>query len=227
MPHELYTVPGPDGKQVVLPSVTEIIGILGNQDLMRWSNWLGKTNRSYDRIMDEAAIKGTVVHALMANLINPKKYPMEMYELSRENLKAVMDTETQVKRWISEQGVKFKPKLMEQPILSTEMGYAGCPDFFGEFRIKGTKQIYKDALVDWKTAKKPRPKMFLQLGGYSKLLKEKGYQPKHLIIVNLRPDRSPIITVRSDKDEILACEEAFTYLLKYYQLWENKEAIPG
>lgn len=222
MPHELYTVTDSEGKQKVLPSVTEIIGILGNPDLMRWSNWLGRTNRSYDYVMDEAAIKGTVIHALMANIINPKKFPMEAFDLSRENLRIVMDTEMQIRKWIKDKGVKFKPKLMEQPILSQKMGYAGCPDYFGEFIIKETGEHYKDALVDWKSAKKPRPKMFLQLGGYSKLIKEYGYTPKHLIIVNLLPKQSPIITVRSDLEEIAACEEAFDYLRQYYLLWETK-----
>ena len=220
MPHELYTVKTQSGQEVVLPSVTEVIGILGSPALMRWSNWLGKTQRSYDQFMDERAIRGTVVHSLMANLIDPKGHPMENYQLTRENLKAVMDIEHYAREWAKD--VKFKPKLIEQPILAPQLGYAGCPDYFGTIEFKKSKVKYTDALVDWKTSKKPRDKQFLQLGGYSQLLKSKGFKPKHFIIVNLLTNREPLVTVRSDYDELLACEEAFNYLLHFYLLWKEK-----
>lgn len=219
MPHELYQLD--DG--TILPSVTEILDVLGSKVLMRWSNSLGFRHIDYTSYMDKTALRGTICHEIISHCIDPSM-PIGSYQLSEEMFREIRGFETEIKKFAFSS--KFKPEFMEKPFISKELGYAGCPDFFGTIRLtespKGYEGVTKfpKTLVDWKTSKRPQEKQFLQLGGYSKLLKIFGYVPQYYMIVNFHVDSKPYITVKN-KYEILPYEESFGYLFDFWKIYSG------
>lgn len=221
MPHELYKTA--DGK--ILPSVTEILGVLGSPTLMRWANTMGFRRVRYDSFMDERAMRGTVVHNIAVHLVDAT-IPVDEYELSPDNFIAIAHIEKQLTNWMKT--VKIKPTLIEKPILSEELGYAGCPDLFGEISFKNPppgfngKKVFKNAVIDWKTASRPHTKHFLQIGGYANLIQTLGYTPKWMIVINLLQDRPPIVTIKNEV-KLQEYSLAFGLLAKYYQEYQKLE----
>lgn len=219
MPHELYQLP--NGK--ILPSVTEVIGILGSPILMRWANGLGFKHINYYEFMDKAATRGTICHEIIGHLID-KDIPLQTYDLSADEFKLIVEYEKRIKEFYSK--CTFNPSFLEKPFLSEELGYAGCPDYYGDIKFnespKGYDGVLKfsNALVDWKTSKKPSPKHFLQLGGYSILLKRNGIIPDYYIIVDFHSDKSPTIEVKN-KHEMVRYEEGYLNLLAFWKFYST------
>lgn len=219
MPHELYQLE--DG--TILPSVTEIISLLGSPALMRWSNSLGFRRIDYTKYMDDAALRGTICHEMISHFIDPS-YPIQSYDLPESLFIQIKNYEKEILSFSN--SCKFKPTFIEKPFLSKSMGYAGCPDYYGTIKFpkspKGYEGVLKfqDALIDWKTSKKPQEKQFLQLGGYSKLLKEKGIIPKYYIIINLHENSYPTITVKN-RHEIIPYEDGFTRLFSFWKCYST------
>lgn len=223
MPHEVYMTNSGE----ILPSVTEIIDTLGSKILMRWSNNLGFRRIKYDEFMNQTATRGTICHEIIAHLIDPNS-PIHEYSVSSDFYKEICQYETEIRKFYK--ACKFDPQFMERPFLSEELGYAGCPDYYGSLRFhkdlvaKNNLALtkYNDALVDWKTSKKPSEKHFLQLGGYSTLLKSQGIIPKWYIIVDFHSNTQPSIVVKSDTS-MLKYEEAFKYLLEFYKVYSTMD----
>ena len=222
MPHEIYKLE--DG--TILPSVTEILSVLGSPILMRWANGLGFRHISYNQFMDDVALRGTICHEIIAHLIDPDKNHINGYNLTPNLFKEVTGYEYTIREFYDK--TSFQPIFMEKVFLSPEEGFAGCPDYYGDIKLKDSPKgyegvrLFRDTLVDWKTSKKPNNKHFLQLGGYSKLLKLHGYIPKYYMIVDFHEDTKPTIEVKNHH-EILVYEEIFTQLLQFWKLYVKLE----
>ncbi len=219
MPHELYKLE--DG--TILPSVTEVISILGSPILMRWANSLGFRRIKYDAFMDSAATRGTICHEIIAHCID-RSYPIEMRDLSENEFKQICSYEKHIKEFYSK--CKFSPSFMEKPFINPDLGYAGCPDYYGDIQLPESPPGYDgvtkfhDVLIDWKTSKRPSEKHFLQLGGYSKLLKSDGTIPKYYMIVDFHEDRKPTLAVKN-QHEILKYEEGYSNLFEFWRFYSQ------
>lgn len=219
MPHELYQLE--DGR--ILPSVTEVLGVLGSPILMRWSNGLGFRHINYTSYMDRAAIRGTICHEIISHCID-KEYTINSYDISADDFKVICGYENTIKSFYKES--KFSPQFIEKAFLSPELGYAGCPDYYGDITLKESPKGYEgvthfgNALIDWKTSKKPNEKHFLQLGGYSTLLKIFGIIPKYYMVVDFHEDTRPTIKVKNEH-EILKYEKAFSHLFEFWKFYST------
>ena len=222
MPHELYQLP--DGR--ILPSVTEVLGVLGSPILMNWANGLGFKHINYYKFMDDAAVRGTICHEIIGHLID-KEIQIHSYDLSADDFKLIVEYEKRIKEFYSK--CKFEPKFLEKAFLCEELGYAGCPDYYGNIKLdqcpKGYDGITKfsNVLVDWKTSKKPTPKHFLQLGGYSILLKRNGIIPDYYMVIDFHSDRAPSIEVKN-KHEMLKYEDGFLNLLAFWKFYSTVDS---
>lgn len=152
MPHKVAF--DKDGKQ--LPSVTEIIGILGKPELYRWyakNGW-----DKCEQIKRESQEIGTALHNEIAEYLRGH---------------AVVESEmlTAFKNWHSAN--PLKPLVIEPDVpLQSVYGYQGTFDCIGE--LDGELLV-----VDWKTSARIYRESGLQLAAYAQLIKEAD--PKNII----------------------------------------------
>lgn len=197
----MHIYDGPDGKQY--PSVTTIIHeiMIHPEPLLAWSNSLGFKRKTYRGALDESSAKGTAVHDFMYSYMKdikevktqvPMKFAREIFYIVDEAKKFFIQH-------------KMGPNTTtdaELTLIDTELGYAGTLDWVG----------VKDGvltLVDYKTSKKARETMYIQLAAYDKLLQtQKG----------IKVDEACILLLHDDGvKEFILCREAIDH---YYEVFE-------
>lgn len=190
------------------PSVTSIIHLISlNDGLMKWANYMGFKRKDIKEIQEQSTSFGTLIHEYLRGEVDPryqKRIPYNVFEAKKIN--DVLEL--------------FRPKYQKSKIttidteltlISTELGYGGTLDWLGR---KNDKII----LSDFKTSKTVQATMFLQLGGYSLLLKHE----KNIIV-----DIGNIIIANGNKCGFYPInrvtldlyEELFMMLLKFYKKW--------
>lgn len=190
------------------PSVTTIIHniLLYPEPLLKWSNSLGFSKKSYTKMMDESSAFGTCIHDALYHYIKddgktavfaPFKY------IDRANA-------TLAKAIPFLKSVGLTPGsavYAEETIISEKLGYAGTLDLVGYYESKLT-------LIDYKTSKKARESMYIQLAAYDKLLQvERGITVEQAIILTLNEKKVTRY--------LLSREE----LNHYYDVFEHMHAI--
>ena len=177
------------------PSVTTVIHILGSKKISRWANYLGFKHMDFDKELLKAADFGTAAHAFCRQILDPSAPNPEPYECTLEEKAKLKNV---ILSFMQFQEIHhIKAIVTEYEMVSDELKVGGTCDVYGSFEYKG--QLYEDCIIDFKTAKRVQEIMWLQLGAYYLLLKEKGYNPKYGVIIRLRPEASLPTIIEEDK----------------------------
>lgn len=193
------------------PSVTTILKLIStNNDLMKWANYMGFKRKDITKIQDETASFGTLVHSHIQKIVDndapdviAPKDALEQYELD-----TVLKN---FNRYIKD--MSYKTILSEKELVSNELQYGGTMDWLVE--VNGY-----NILVDFKTSKKPRPTMYLQLGAYNNLLQ----------LIGIEVDYAGVLTVNQrdcsfhpiDKNSLNHYGRIFNLLYTFYKEWDEK-----
>ena len=156
-----------EGKRV--PSVTTIInGHLGwnKQALLGWTKRMMLGGQDSDKVLDEAAQIGTLLHLLIEG--HQQGFDIDTKDYSYNQEKAAMKAFAGYLQWYEK--VKFKPLRNELVLVNEELQVGGTVDAIAK---KDNELI----VVDWKTSKGgPYPEMIVQLGAYTMMYE--AAQPK-------------------------------------------------
>lgn len=201
------------------PSVTTVIHILGSKKISRWANYLGFKHMDFDKELLKAADFGTAAHAFCRQILDPSAPNPEPYECTLEEKAKLKNV---ILSFMQFQEIHhIKAIVTEYEMVSDELKVGGTCDVYGSFEYKG--QLYEDCIIDFKTAKRVQEIMWLQLGAYYLLLKEKGYNPKYGVILRLRPEASLPTIIEEDK--LIEYGNAFVILKHFFDFWSQHEKI--
>lgn len=174
-----------DGKKI--PSVTQILGVVGKPQLMMWYGKLG--NDEAKRISNEAKEYGSLIHELIEQTAKG-----QIIKLSAK-VKSVMDNFhliTQDWKWLE----------FEKVLINKEYRYGGTADAIAE--IDGVK-----TLIDVKTSSGVYPEAHLQIAAYRECLPD----VKQCVILHLNKDTNGWEVVLSETEGLF---EVFLGVYKLY-----------
>jgi hypothetical protein len=187
------------GAGFAVPSVTEVISVADRRPYEAWRRRVGQ--REAHRVMEEAKVLGTKVHALAHLLaqdpMTPVDSEMEMYGVAIKEFHAL-----HVKQILG----------TEMSFTSREMGFGGTLDLYCILN-DGSR-----AVVDYKTSNGLTREHGLQLAGYALLLKERGYVVNKRVCVRLRKDKPGTWYARvyrdhrEDVEAFMACVTLWTWM---------------
>jgi predicted RecB family nuclease len=157
------------GAGFAVPSVTEVLSVAERRPFDAWRKRVGR--KEADRVVAEAKILGTKVHALAQTLANDRNAPVEpemrpyadaIKEFHALHVRRVLET--------------------EMSLTSRGLGFGGTLDLYCEMN-DGSR-----AIVDYKTTSRLTREHGLQLAGYALLLKEHGHVVNRRVCMRLRKD---------------------------------------
>lgn len=201
-----------DGKSY--PSVTTVLQLIStNEDLLQWANFMGFKRKDIKVIKNEAAQFGTYLHERMQKHVDPAHANDPICSTN-----AIYDYRVLVAMEYFDKtfaDIPYRTITTEKTIISERLGFAGTLDWL--------TYIYDDVVMlgDFKTSKHPKVTMFLQLGGYYKLLLEEGYDPDVASIIICNDERCKLYSI--DREQLDYYGEAFIKLFEFYQVWEQKK----
>lgn len=134
----------------------------------------------YRKIKDGLADIGTLAHLLIMNHLNGSK--PDTSDFSQNDIAQAENCFLSYLEW--EKHHTIKPILVEKPMVSDQYFYGGTPDCL--CILDGKRE-----LLDFKTGKAIYPEAFYQIGAYSQLVKEQGYDI----------DQARILRIGRDADE--------------------------
>lgn len=188
----IYTQDGHD-----YPSVTTVLKLIStNDELLKWANFMGFRHKDITKIQEETAEFGTMVHSNIQGIVDPTftdiikpKDGIEDYRLK----KVLRNFNSYFK------DIAYNTIFSEKTIISPKLGYAGTLDWMAEFN-NGV------ALLDFKTSKKVRKHMLIQLGGYFNLIRDQfpelADKIKYAGIIIINETECNIYPIPLDKLEI-------------------------
>lgn len=194
---------------IEVPSATTVLKILNKPALIKWANFLGFNGRNVDDVLKETATRGSIVHDLISAYLAGHLIiyvPDPDNQVSASEISAYIKS---FKEWLSKHTVA--PILLEKKFSSDKFG--GTIDFYGIIDGQYT-------LLDFKTAKKIRLSMFLQLALYCILLEENGYKIDRVGILLVNPNhKDDKYITRSDMDPyIIFVKKLLNIFHCYYEL---------
>lgn len=158
-----------------VPSVTTIInGHLGwnKQALLGWTKRMMLGGQDSDKVLDEAAQVGTLLHLLIEG--HQQGFDIDTKDYSYNQEKAAMKAFAGYLQWYEK--VKFKPLRNELVLVNEEMQVGGTIDCIARM---GNDLV----IVDWKTSKYLYAENKLQLAAYTYMFEQA--QPKANIAYGL------------------------------------------
>ncbi|HXJ47949.1 MAG TPA: PD-(D/E)XK nuclease family protein [Candidatus Acidoferrum sp.] len=152
-----------DGTRV--PGVTTITGRFKDSGgLIRWAYNCGRDGIDMDRVRDDAADTGTIIHAWIDDYIHDRPrsaFPMapdQSLKQAESALTAFLDWATQVNLEVLE---------TETPLVSEQYRFGGTFDALA--KVAG-----RVVLLDWKSSNGVYPDYIAQVAAYRQLLRERG-----------------------------------------------------
>lgn len=195
---------------IEVPSATTILKILNKPTIAQWANYLGFKHLKYTDVLDDAASFGTMVHEMISCHIKGYVYiaagcVCSKYELSRAFSVFL--------NWYENNDIEtiFSEKQF------TSDRYGGTVDFYGKVNGKYT-------IIDFKTSKKIRMSMFIQLALYTILLENHGYKVDQvgILLCNWKHKDIKIIS-REELDKYIELAKCLVTLFHmYYNLNESE-----
>lgn len=190
------------------PSVTTIIHniLLYPEPLLKWSNFLGFKRKMYEKSMEESSTLGTCIHEMLYHYIkNEDNTEVKVPFMHIDKANAILANAVPYLKsiGITPENTTFA----EETIISEQLGYAGTLDWCGTCDKVLT-------LADYKTSKRARESMYIQLSAYDKLLQvEKGIKVDKAMILTLREDTACRWILKRDELDF------------YYKIFEHMHAI--
>ena len=144
MPHKKVEING-----VVIPSVTQVLGIIDKPFLKLWFGKLGTAE--CQRLLKEANATGTAVHEAIHQYLKGEMHDDFYY-----------DYISSFREW--KEFHNFKPIVLEppEPLIDTNLGYQGTFDAVG----RADEEM---CICDWKTSSRISQEAPLQLAAYANL----------------------------------------------------------
>lgn len=175
-------------ENIEVPSATTIIKILNKPSIAKWANSLGWKRMSYDKVLEQRAFEGTLVHEICYEYLfnEGKKFDTTTPESRRfiiNNLKTFKD---------------FLGTFSLEPLWGEKS--------FSSDRYGGTVDLYcnlegKATILDFKTSKNFYSTHFIQLGGYIQLLEENNYKVEQVAILIIRDGEHKIKIISRNEME--------------------------
>lgn len=188
-----YTTPSGQ----ILPSITTVLSVKNKSGLDAWRKRVGEEEAN--RIMNQAALRGTAVHQLAEDYVNNekdwKKGAMPANLFTFNTIKPLLDKHLN-NVWIQ-----------EAPLYSEKLSVAGRVDCIAEW--DGVLSI-----IDYKTSKRPKKKeyvesYFIQEAAYAAMFLERtGVPIKQIVTVIAVDDNEPQVYI----------EKAIDHLPKFIEL---------
>lgn len=199
---------------VEVPSVTTILKMLGSEAIIRWANYLGFKRIDYDDEMDRTSNIGTKIHECVRSVIDPSACGSVTF--ANEYDAVYYDKITNIFR---ENISKFKYETIftEKTFASSKLGYGGTLDWYckmGSLRM----------LNDFKSSKQVRLKHLLQLGGYTQLLEENGYEVDAASIIIINDRGSSMYPI--DRQTLTEMGVLFNKLAEIYVATNGGNSVP-
>jgi len=207
--HQVYRSKG----GIIVPSVTQVIGILNKPVLVTWANKLGLQGIDVKKYVDNKAEIGTVAHRMILDYFLDQE--TDFSECSKEVIDKAENSFLSFLEWTKNREVK--PLFVEKSMVSEVELFGGTFDFYG--LIDGEK-----TLVDFKTGNGIYPEYFYQLAGYSILLEEVGMKVRKGMILNIPRTEDERFLFQS-VDSFEREKKVFRHLLSIY--WLEKEGKYG
>ena len=182
----MHTYITKEGKEV--PSVTTILKILGAEEIIRWANYLGYKHISYESEMERTSTKGTIIHQLARNVVDPKSaVPIQLG--SEADFMFYSAIQNRFQSFISQ--FTYETFFTETGFVSSKLGYGGTVDWY-------CKIADIPILVDFKSSKQVRLKHLLQLGGYYNLMRDGNYTIHGGAIITVNERGCTIYPIKED-----------------------------
>lgn len=188
---------------VEVPSVTTILKVLNKPSIAKWANSLGWKRMSYEKVLEERAFEGTIVHELCHEV------------LFKEGAK--FDTSTPERLEFISSYLKNFNSFLDEHKLEPIWGEKS----FSSDRFGGTVDLYcvldgKKTILDFKTSKSFYSTHFIQLGAYIQLLEQEDLSVEQVAILRLRDGKRAIkIISREDMEKYI---EIFNKLCDLFYL---------
>lgn len=189
---------------IEVPSVTTVLKILNTPQLIPWANYMGFKRKKIKDILDEASYIGTSVHDLIAKIL---KYKFVNFKKYKDD-KAIMNCFHAFNNWKKEN--QIIPQKIELSLSCED--YGGTLDCLCILNSKST-------LLDYKTSSAIHPSMFLQLGGYLRLLAEHKYKVDMAGIVQLSKKTGEYSFICQPVEYLQEYVELFNKLVDVYKKW--------
>jgi hypothetical protein len=189
-----------------IPSVTTVLKILNKPELVNWANYMGFKKKKVKDILDESSYIGTSVHELIAKssksfFINLKSY---------KNNKEIMNCYDAFKKW----KIEYDVEQLESEISLSCMDFGGTID-----SISHIHTLNRISLIDYKTSSNIYASMFLQLGGYLRLLIEHKYKIELAGILQLNKQNKKYKFIYQPIDNLSEYIDLFNKLVEVYKEW--------
>ena len=199
-----------------VPSATTVLKMLNKPALVKWANFLGFNRQNVDDVLNEYAERGTLIHELISSYLHGDL--IVYIDDNRFDPLMVLKFFNCFKVWYQQHTIE--PILLEKSFCSDKFG--GTVDFYG--KIDG---VY--TLLDFKTAKKIRLSMILQLALYVVLLEQNGYiiEQVGILLVNPGHKNEKYISRKDIEQYIIFAEKLVDMFHLHYTLvttnkWDNE-----
>jgi len=208
-----------DGKPA--PSVTEIIRTLGfnTPGLMAWQRSCYMRGIDPDKVRDDAAARGTAVHAWIARHIKGEPQPTDddPFAVARELQQDVKDIFAMWLTWHDE----HKPYVVtcEDRLVDIDQRYHGTPDLIGV-------ENHDCCVYDWKTSSDDKPKLehWIQVAAYGGMqCGWRGYRSACIVVLQVDADGKCVGVTEHRKSaaELLDHARLFAIALDAHQVHER------
>lgn len=158
----------------LVPGVTTILSELAKPQLVPWANRLGLQGIDARKYTDEAAQVGSLAHYLIECMMRGSE--PELGDFTPAQVEMAQQSVAAFKDWLNQH--EMEPYLVEQQLVSDEHRFGGTVDWYG--MLDGVP-----TLVDFKTSSGIYDEHKFQVGGYWKLLQERGKPVKGIRIVRI------------------------------------------
>lgn len=197
-------------KNIEVPSATTILKILNKPALCNWANGLGFQRLRYKDVLEDAASFGTLIHDIISYYLNGYMY---IYiNDGTFDIHKVYGSLNSFMSWYKRNDIET---IFSEKQFSSDT-FGGTVDFYGKVNDKYT-------IIDFKTSKKIRLTMFIQLALYTILLEKHGYVVEQvgIVLCNWKNADSKIIS-RKDLDKYIELSKVLIDLFhKYYTINES------
>lgn len=194
-------------KNIEVPSATTVLKVINKPALSYWANSLGFKHQSIKKVLDETSAIGTDFHDMLSN------YTMGKI-ISGEHLNDAITLFLAFKEWAENNSYKT---IISETSLCNE-------DFGGT--LDAVSYINDElCVVDYKTSKNIYSSMFLQLAGYSLLLKENlpetysKVEKFGIISVSIKNGIQTKFVTKKELEKKYV--PVFKKLLAFFQAWFN------
>jgi len=209
-PHITYK--NAEGRKV--PGCTTVLSMLSKPALIPWAYNRGKEGLELYGSRDKAANIGTIVHErIMAYYkgyeIDNSNIALDVWQMSDNCMDSFYE-------WADPRDVK--PMLIEEPRVSEIYQYGGTFDLLGEMDGELT-------LLDFKSGSGLYEEHFIQLAGYLQLVREAGYSPVKVVILNIPKSLDNSFTVKSISADEETMKMRFEKFIKLVEIWHLDKKI--